>query len=408
MPLEASLNQDTFLENYSATVKEAIKEVNDFLNLNHNNNLVFHNFQHSIALLQNIDAITAQESSIDHSSKEAAQIAAIFYNLGFAKNPEDPIASAINSANAFLERNPLSSSAEVESCLRALGEGAFANSEAEKLIQDAFAAHELANTNENSNPIQRMEAELLAGKKISSLEWNESRLNKFLSSKFHFPYSKIHFEPIIAERSLEFKQKVERNKLNGPKGWELDQVRNFQSLERRIPNSGNQTFFRTNYRNHINLSAIADNKANIMISVNAIVLSVLISVLSYRNITETNPKVLMPIVIFLATGLTSLIFAVLSARPKVTRINTGKRNLEDFKKNITFFGNFVNLSLEQYEEAMDAMLRDSELVYGNMTRDLYHLGKVLDQKYRYLTISYNVFMVGFAATVLTFMVAFFS
>ena len=394
------------MENYSPIVKETLREVNDFLNLNHNSNLVYHNFQHSIALLQHIDAICREEKTIDHSSKEISQLAAIYYNVGFAKNPADPISSAREAAKNELKDETVST--KVQDCLQALAEGAFANTDAEKLIQDALAAHELANETETSNPIQRMEAELLAGKKISSLVWNEKRLDKFLNTSFHFPYSKIHFEPIIAQRSLEFKQKVERNKLNGPKGWELDQVRNFQSLERRIPNSGNQTFFRTNYRNHINLSAIADNKANIMISVNAIVLSVLISVLSYRNITETNPKVLMPIVIFLATGLTSLIFAVLSARPKVTRLNTGKRNLEDYKKNITFFGNFVNLSLEQYEEAMDAMLRDAELVYGNMTRDLYHLGKVLDQKYRYLTISYNVFMVGFIATVFTFMAAFFS
>ena len=65
------------------------------------------------------------------------------------------------------------------------------------------------------------------------------------------------------------------------------------------------------------------------------------------------------------------------------------------EKNIIFFGNFVNLELEEYEEAMDAVLREGELMYGNMVRDLYFLGKVLDKKYRYLTNSYNIFMVGF-------------
>ena len=80
---------------------------------------------------------------------------------------------------------------------------------------------------------------------------------------------------------------------------------------------------------------------------------------------------------------------------------------EDYKKNIVFFGNFVNLELEEYEEAMDAMFRDGELMYGNMTRDLYFLGKVLDKKYSYLTHSYNIFMVGFVATVLIFLVSIF-
>ena len=290
-------------------------------------------------------------------------------------------------------------------CLKVLDENNFAASESQKLFLDGINAHELASNLETSASIQKMEMELIGEKKISNISWNEQRLNRLLKTKFHFPYTKINFEPNLANSLLTYKQKVERNKLNGPKGWDIDQLRNFQSIERKIPNSANQTFFRTNYRNHINLSAIADNKANIMISVNAILISVLISVLSYRNITETNPKVLMPVVIFLFSGLASLVFAVLSARPKVTRINEGVRDKKDIQKNITFFGNFVGMKLEEYEEAMDGMLRDSELVYGNMTRDLYYLGQVLDRKYRFLTMSYNIFMVGFAATVLTFMVA---
>ena len=82
--------------------------------------------------------------------------------------------------------------------------------------------------------------------------------------------------------------------------------------------------------------------------------------------------------------------------------------LEEVQKNIVFFGNFVHLDLDKFEEAVDAMFRDSELIYGNMVRDLYFLGKVLDEKYRYLSISYNVFMIGFVVTVLTFMIAFLS
>ena len=75
----------------------------------------------------------------------------------------------------------------------------------------------------------------------------------------------------------------------------------------------------------------------------------------------------------------------------------------EIRKNIVFFGNFIRLDLETYEKAVDDMFSDSELLYGNLTRDLYYLGKVLDKKYRFLTISYNVFMVGFIATVLMFL-----
>lgn len=183
--------------------------------------------------------------------------------------------------------------------------------------------------------------------------------------------------------------------------------RPFQGIERKKPLRAIQSFFRANYRNHISLSAIADNKANIMISVNSILISVLITMLSYRNIGERHPAVLLPVIIFLVSGLASLIFAVLAARPKVTRL-VKEGQLPDLSKgSIIFFGNFVPLQLEEYEEAMDALFRDGELLYGNMVRDMYYLGQVLDKKYRYLTVSYTLFMVGFIASVLLFILTLF-
>lgn len=183
--------------------------------------------------------------------------------------------------------------------------------------------------------------------------------------------------------------------------------RPFQGIERKVPIRAVQSFFRTNYRNHINLSAIADNKANIMISVNSILISVLITLLSYRNIGETHPAVLLPVIIFLVSGLCSLIFAVLAARPKVTRLSNGAA-LPDLRKgNLVFFGNFVSLSLDDYEAAMDELFRDGELLYAHMVRDLYYLGQVLDKKYRYLTVSYTLFMTGFIASVTAFLITLF-
>jgi hypothetical protein len=89
-------------------------------------------------------------------------------------------------------------------------------------------------------------------------------------------------------------------------------------------------------------------------------------------------------------------------------VNPEGTTIEEAKRNITFFGNFVTLELEEYEEAMDEVFSDSSLLYGNMVRDLYFLGKVLEKKYRFLSMSYNLFMVGFIATVLSFVIVLFS
>ncbi len=61
------------------------------------------------------------------------------------------------------------------------------------------------------------------------------------------------------------------------------------------------------------------------------------------------------------------------------------------------------MELEEYEDVMDEMFQDGKLIYGNMIRDMYYLGKVLDKKYQFLIISYNIFMIGFAITVLSFL-----
>lgn len=171
------------------------------------------------------------------------------------------------------------------------------------------------------------------------------------------------------------------------------------------PRKAIQTFFRTNFHNHITLSHIADNKAHIMISVNSILISIIISVAYKNKITYTNPMLMLPIIIFLLSGLVSLVFAVMSARPKVTHIKAA--TLDAAKRNMMYFGNFVSLTLQEYEQVMEEVLQSKDLLYGNMTRDMYYLGKVLDKKYRFLTISYNVFVVGLVAAVLAFLIAIF-
>ena len=94
---------------------------------------------------------------------------------------------------------------------------------------------------------------------------------------------------------------------SGARSWDGERLpRKFQGIERKIPGSAIQTFFRSNYRNHINLSNIADGKANIMISVNSILISVLITVLTYRNIAEQMDVSVSMIEKYIGTALAAL------------------------------------------------------------------------------------------------------
>ena len=167
---------------------------------------------------------------------------------------------------------------------------------------------------------------------------------------------------------------------------------------------GVETMYRTTYRTHTNLSSMADSKANLMLSVNAIVISILASSLLPK--LKDNPEMVLPTILLLLTCLGSMIFATLATRPKVTEGKVTREAIKQRKANLLFFGNFYNMPLEDFQWGVNEMLKDPEFLYSSMSRDLYFLGIVLAKKYRYLSICYNIFMYGLIIAVLSFVVSF--
>ena len=168
---------------------------------------------------------------------------------------------------------------------------------------------------------------------------------------------------------------------------------------------GVETMFRTNYRTHLDLSGLADNKANIMISINGIIISILLASI-YPRIIE-NRYLLLPTAVLLVFCLFSLVYAVRSARPRVTLRETTLDEVRRGKANILFFGTFSSMKEDEFVQGMGDLIRDPERAYESMSRDIYRLGSVLTTKYRLLRISYTLFMVGLISGVLLFLAVFF-
>ena len=162
--------------------------------------------------------------------------------------------------------------------------------------------------------------------------------------------------------------------------------------------------YRTTYRTHVNLSSIADNKANIMLSINAIIISIVVA-----NLVPKIPgdyRLAVPTLILVAVCLIALVYAILSTRPKVTEGRATREDVAQKRTNLLFFGNFYQMDLEDFHWGMMEMIKDSDFLYSSMTRDLYYLGVVLAKKYRFLRICYNVFMYGLIVAVTAFAMAF--
>lgn len=372
--------------------------------------LVFHNDQLGLRTVDLLRNMNQRESGLPEALLHPTLVAAYFLPVGYIFDTRNPLPHAIREMRRFFAQHDYAEAERIRAvqCLQTIGRQQTPTREEEKRLHDAWQIARFLDDPEERFALLRLEEDLLGEPLPGKLDWLERQQQQLLDIRLHTHFARQHYEPVRTRYLRQVREKLHKQKNKQIDPQPLTS-RPFSNLEKTEPVRATQTFFRSNYRNHINLSAIADNKANIMISVNTILLSVLIAFLSYQNIGQTKPIILLPVVIFLVTGLASLIFAVLSAKPKITMLNRHSGlTPQERRRNLVFFGNFVALDLEEYEEAMDALFRDSELLYGNMVRDLYHLGKVLEKKYRFLTVSYNIFMVGFIATVLTFLVVLFS
>lgn len=168
---------------------------------------------------------------------------------------------------------------------------------------------------------------------------------------------------------------------------------------------GIETMFRSNYRVHMDLSAIADTKANIMISINGLILPILLGAISPK--IDSNPWLLIPTTILMIGCLISMIFAIRSARPRVSKDPVTLDQIKEKGYNILFFGHFSNMTKDDYEEGMTRLMESNEDIYRNMIRDLHGLGTVLNAKYALLRTSYTVFMISITVGVLMFIGTFF-
>jgi predicted metal-dependent HD superfamily phosphohydrolase len=176
-----------------------------------------------------------------------------------------------------------------------------------------------------------------------------------------------------------------------------------KKVKKKDPGRGIDTVFRITSNNNQRLSSQADSKAHILIQVNSIIISVLLSLLLRKIEDHTNLAI--PAVILLTVNLVTIIFSILATRPHIPPGKFSQADLEEKKVNLLFFGNFYKMSLEEYAGGMLQLLEDRDFLYGSLIRDVYYQGIALGKKYRWLRLSYNVFMYGLIASVISFLIA---
>ncbi len=168
---------------------------------------------------------------------------------------------------------------------------------------------------------------------------------------------------------------------------------------------GRETLFRATYQNQSSLIQMADNKANIIISINTMIISSIIAITGYGavagKIDAYGPQMLIPIVLIILSCLVSVIFAIQAARPKLIKARNVGGTMQ--KSSLLFFGVIASYSQQGYIDEVNKLLESGNDLYEHMTIDLYNQGLILKRKYNLLVYAYQVFMFGFVFSVLVFL-----
>ena len=166
-----------------------------------------------------------------------------------------------------------------------------------------------------------------------------------------------------------------------------------------------QMMLKTTLRNNIDLTSIADGKANIMLSINAAILTLGMPLLAAY--IPQFPYLVFPAGFLLITCVATIVYATLATRPVRTSGKTDLDSISTGKTNLFFFGNYYNMPLDKYKEGLRAVFANQEVLDSSVMNDLYWLGVALGEKFNRLRICYAVFLVGMVLSATSFVVSFY-
>lgn len=386
-------------------MKKAEAYVSAILNDDAMKGYKYHRLDHTEDVVNECERL-AEESLLGEDDTEMLLLAAWFHDTGYVRGTQEHEAQSEIIAKEFFEKLKYDpeKAEKVYQCIRETKLPQNPVSPLGKLLCDADMGGLGSESYWKKSKRLRKEKAKLEGTKYEDSVWVENEI-AFLSNHSYFTpagqklYDEQKKANIAQLKELQL-QKMEVPVPPSPVTPAGEQAASILKEKTKAYSRGVETMFRSGANTHINLSSMADNKANIMLSINALIISVTLSVLLPK--LDSNVHLTIPTILLLATSLLAMIFATLSTRPKVTSGKFTREDIEHKRSNLLFFGNFYNMELKDYEWGMTEMMKDRDFLYSSLSRDLYFLGRVLAEKYRYLRICYTIFMYGLIITVISF------
>jgi hypothetical protein len=395
--------------NYELLIKESEAYVSKYIHKHDNADLLFHNLSQTQNVVSVVNEL-AKHYALNDQDLFVVRASAWFLYIGYYKNTERPDEAGVKMLEEFYKSvgvgDPVIEA--IKNCLAATKAAAMPDLLPAKIVCDAASFYIGTDNFPVLNKLRRKEAALISKAGVNKDEWNRQTIQQLEMHTFYTDYciSRLNekkkenleklkkkdalmltpktINPVIEGRNDEPQKKIKADKEN--------------SAEKTI-----ETMFRTTASSSQRLSSQADTKAHIMISVNSIIISVLLSVVVRKMDEYTNLTI--PVIMLLLVNLTTIIFSILATRPNVRKSPHADNDIRNNKVNLLFFGNFFDMNFENYSNSMLYLMSDKQVLYITMLRNLYEQGLVLNRKYRMLKISYDVFMYGLIISVIVFFIA---
>lgn len=409
-------------------VQEARTYITDLLSHKLSKDIKFHTLQHTQEVVAACEKL-ADYLQLPDDDRFALLLAAWFHDSGYTGGTaKDHETLSIKLVNDFLNAHSITDDIKnkVTGCINATRMPQNPGTLIEKIICDADLFHLGTDAFDEKSKLLRQELSGFGDNNVSKKDWRKINIRFLKRHEYFTAYGKEklqrekdkHLAELLDKKDKkhdtmkpEKKEKDKDKDKDKQKDKLKDSVAIAEASETKLKREKEKeadrsiaTVFRIMAQNHSALSQMADSKANILISVNSIILSLLIGSLIDKLDTATNLQIPMGVISIVCV--TSIVFGILATRPNVSSGTFSRDDIAQKRANLLFFGNFHGMSLQDYNWGMNEMLGDKEYMSNSMIKDNYFLGVVLAKKYRYLRIAYNIFMYGLILAVIAFAVSF--
>ena len=381
-------------------ISEAERFVENLLQEKLPDHFYYHNFTHAMAVKSYVEMV-GKACNVTEEELNLLRLSALFHDTGFIKSIESHVEHSIEIATEFLTAHQIDRES-IDCIVKNITATKMPQNPTDRLSKIICDADLMYIAEDNC--YEYMEA-MYEESMARSTGYNNRNLfdletiHFFSTHKYFTEYGQNILQPKKANAEQMIIERMKRREARkSKKGIVMNGEKKTTNYSR-----GVETLLRLTARNQINLNSIADNKSNILISVNAIVISIIITMLvgNFSNINQN----IYPIVILLIVCLTTIILAILSTRPNVKWGKFTKEDLEEKKIDLIYFGNFINMDCNDYQNAVMGMMENDDDLYNTMIKNQYSLGIILGKKFRLVKLAYNVFMIGISVTVISFLIS---